>query len=150
MLMVPNPILAHEDLRDARQREEAEIFRRSHQEQIAALCDTYPGTDEDRLRRFGKAARWDEFQLDSALTCLMNSNASVTYAAWAIGTARYSLFADLPGCHCPVVENTEAERSGDDLPFPGLPALPLGRRWDPSREVLAQFSRVQLRERGLD
>jgi hypothetical protein len=110
-------------------------LRIAHEAQIEAL--TAPGlTDEERVRRFGEAAGFREYDMTDALTWL-GLDKSPPSSVWSYGQYERSLFADLPGCACPVIENRAGRAS-----YPGIPSH-IPRDWQPDRATLECFARVQ-------
>lgn len=82
--------------------EQAE-YEVSWEAQIDAL--TAPGlTDEERVRRFADAAGFTPNQTGTALGDVKFDSVLVGEAVWFHGTPQKSLFANLPGCECPVAE----------------------------------------------
>lgn len=112
-----------------------------HEAQIAAL--TEPGLDDaERIRRFGEAAGFDEGAFKGVRSYAFEDGESVAYAVWNIGYCPASLFADLPGCKCPVIEVAVGRKS-----FFGIPSdIPYD--WQPTVEVLRRFAEVQQEARA--
>lgn len=104
-----------------------------HEAQIDAL--TLPGlSDEERIRRFAEAAGFDVQQRTIAYRDIA-VNYSAAYACWNVVDFGKSLFAQLPGCACPVVEMLSG--------FP--PYVP--DNWNPSHSDLELFARIQQERR---
>lgn len=104
-----------------------------HEAQIDAL--TLPGLSyEERVRRFAEAAGFDEFQTQTAL--IKDYRVSPAKSVWWVGEPQKSIFANLPGCRCPVQE--------------GLPGVPHFTPWDwqPTRSDLEVFARIQQERRS--
>lgn len=105
-----------------------------HEAQIDAL--TMPGlADEERVRRFAKAAGFINRQLAWVLAELQ-SGANAAFSVWNNGAPQKSIFADLPGCQCPVTEK-----------LPGVPHY-IPRDWNPTRSDLEVFARIQQERRA--
>lgn len=105
----------------------------SHEAQIDAL--TRPGLSEkERLTRWATAVG------TSAEDCvawnyLVTQGYSAACSTWYSGLYKRSLFANLPGCRCPVMEK-----------LPGVPKrIPNG--WSPNADELRVFSRIQIERR---
>jgi hypothetical protein len=85
---------------------EAAEYRVSHLAQIEAL--TMPGlNDYERVKRFGEAvgeAGIYIYVYDSYCRLSCGLRPSPARAVWELGKLPKSLFADLPGCECPVFE----------------------------------------------
>lgn len=111
----------------------------SHEAQIEAL--TAPGlSDHDRLMRFANAIGQPKDYADDALRRISNYGCSVGYAVWFDGTSPLSLFAHLPKCKCPVLENTFK------IKYPGIPQA-VRHDWKPYRATLERFAKVQQQAR---
>jgi hypothetical protein len=109
-------------------------LRIAHEAQIEAL--TAPGlTDEERVIRFGEAAGFGAGAITLALARLRYESPS--NVVWLFGRYDRSLFGDLPGCQCPVIENDVGRAS-----YPGIPSL-IPLVWQPDRATLECFARVQ-------
>ena len=121
---------------------EALDLRAAHAKQIEAL--TMPGlSDKERIERFAEAAGFDnDARKHAAQRVKHRSNAS---AVWWFGSPSESLFADLPGCQCPVLERAHNHANWSDIPL-NIPA-----DWQPTAAELWPFSRVQIYARtGLE
>lgn len=124
-------------------------LKAAHLAQIEAL--TAPGlTDDERTKRFMTAARFNDAQRISVLDeralrkncgCAHCRNYPVASTVWAIADAPYSLFANLPGCECPVIEVRWGRAN-----FEGIPAR-IEFDWSPTAEELQAFARVQQERR---
>jgi hypothetical protein len=112
----------------------------AHEAQIEAL--TARGlTDEERVRRSCEAARFHPLDMRDAMESL-RGGASPAKAVWYNGGAAFSLFGNLPGCECPVIEVANGNAA-----FPGIPDnIPF--HWRPTAAELEPFSRVQREQRG--
>jgi len=130
-------------------RNEADItfaaeLKAAHLAQIEAL--TAPGlTDGERAERFMAAARFDATEYGLVHDIRLSKRYAVlggraAYAVWCIGSARYSLFGDMPGCGCPVYE------VADGREISGVPAR-IPYNWDPTADDLLPFARVQQERR---
>jgi hypothetical protein len=107
-------------------------LRASHLAQIDAL--TRPGLSPiDRVVRFGDAA---DLPLDKVIRSLADLvKFSPARAVWQYGDLPMSLFANLPGCRCPVIECC-----------PGV-THDVTIDWTPTAEELEVFSAIQLDRR---
>jgi hypothetical protein len=118
-------------------------LRLNHQLQIDALLASGL-TRTQRVKRFAIAAEFDYVQYDDVVRRDRTAKKSATAAAicWQYGYAPQSIFSRLPGyCGCPVEMQ---------LFFGGMPkAIPndIKAKWNPTREVLEAFSKVQLKAR---
>jgi hypothetical protein len=119
-------------------------LKAAHLAQIEAL--TMPGlTKLERIERFATAARFYETQRQEAIesaraTCDCCKDNSAAGICWREGAAPYSLFADLPGCRCPVMEvmgGAKLEGIPDRIPYD----------WSPTAEQLLPFARIQQERR---
>jgi len=122
--------------------EAAKELQLHHFLQIEALLK--PGLSQmQRVADFAQAAEFTAFQLLNALERLNISRVASTAAAavWNCGVPQKSLFADLPGCSCPVIETYSGRQS-----WPGIPEIILDN-WNPTEATLLDFSRVQIKER---
>lgn len=133
------------------QADELAALKIAHELQIAAL--TEPGVStNDRLSRFLAAiGKPDDLYL-LWFTERAGTHHGARYFAWAksvpgesvahilwadTGGMEQSLFANLPGCQCPVIEVGWGRRR-----FPGIPRdIPID--WSPDRAALQAFARVQ-------
>lgn len=107
-------------------------LRVAHLAQIDAL--TRPGLpDDERVKLFGKAADFKEG--DWLHARCFNGRRSAAYAVWVIGGAPKSLFGNLPGCNCPVIEQ-----------LPGVPH-DMEPDWCPTAVELERFSEIQIERR---
>lgn len=107
-------------------------LRLSHLAQIEAL--TVPGlTSQERVERFAAAASFSIQELWWSLDGLERRGAAKN--VWFRGRAAKSLFANLPGCDCPVLEE-----------LPGVPRS-IPNHWNPSAHDLETFSRIQIERR---
>jgi hypothetical protein len=118
-------------------------LKAAHIAQIEAL--TAPGlSDSERLTRFSQAARFDAKWTEEVAVAFHSQRThsfDVAYVCWTVGQAPYSLFADLPGCSCPVIEVDMGHAK-----FDGIPArIPFD--WQPTAEMLEAFARVQQERR---
>lgn len=111
---------------------EAEM-RLSHIAQIEALT-TKGLSEQERVRRFGNAAGFDEAAIRHALQWLPFNSAA--RAVWLWGSCENSLFGNLPGCRCPTYEG-----------LPGVPRGDVPHNWRPDAAQLEVFSRIQLERR---
>lgn len=117
---------------------ELAALKLSHELQIEAL--TAPGlSDEERVRRFGEAAGFNEYLMQWSLDRL--SYESPACAVWYGGEYERSLFGNLPGCSCPVGEVLKGRAN-----FPGIPSY-IPNNWSPTRPELEAFARVQQERR---
>lgn len=115
-------------------------LKAAHLAQIAALTD--PGlTREERLERFMEAAR---FPPEECEHCRRNARQirswSVARIVWAYGSAPWSLFGDMPGCQCPVIEVARGAK------IAGIPAH-IPTDWTPTVSDLLPFARIQQERR---
>jgi hypothetical protein len=108
----------------------------AHEAQIDAL--TAPDlTDQDRLDRFMTAAEFNAWDRDyyQAIFTKDSSKLSPAHLVWREGLLPLSLFANLPRCNCPVVENIRGK-------YPEIPRrIPMD--WRPDRATLDAFARIQ-------
>lgn len=110
-----------------RMSEEQAEYERSWEEQIRAL--TEPGlTDEERVKAFCLASGADYEDLMFFVRSLGGSPAR---ACWRTPFDPMSLFADLPGCSCPVIERLE-----------GVPHR-IPKDWRPTADELRVFAHHQ-------
>jgi hypothetical protein len=110
-------------------------LRMAHEAQIEAL--TAPGlSDEERVRRFGEAAGFSTFDITSVLTGFRCAE-TLTSVLWYFGGYGRSLFGNLPGCECPVIEKRRGTAA-----YPGIPTF-IPNNWQPDRATLEAFARVQ-------
>lgn len=123
-----------------------EALRAAHEAQIEAL--TAPGlSDAERVDRFAAVARFEAPSRVTARTEVEHGRESPAYAVWCYGCYELSLFADLPGCNCPVVEKVCGNRSYQGrVSYVGIP-IGFGRDWAPTLDELKVFARVQQRAR---
>ncbi|HVR57578.1 MAG TPA: hypothetical protein VMT72_12210 [Pseudolabrys sp.] len=107
-------------------------LRLSHLAQIEAL--TKPGLAPlDRIQRFADAAEFsDKDRMEAQWSLRMHSYA---VAVWLQAEPQKSLFANLPGCKCPVMEKLD-----------GVPS-DMFCDWKPTVDVLEPFSRIQIERR---
>ena len=111
-------------------------LKASHLQQIEIL--TGGGRrDYEAILQFSAAAGFNDSEEHSALA-MMRAGWTAAAAVWTVGCARRSLFADLPGCGCPVQERVTTGRFDDTL----IP-VEIPKNWRPSRAVLEDFARVQ-------
>jgi hypothetical protein len=130
-------------------RTEAEVtfaaeLKAAHLAQIDAL--TAPGlTRRERVRRFLEAARFPPDQRHAVLAncceCAGCRDITAAYIVWREGLAPYSLFGNLPGCCCPVIEVHDGRAD-----FEGIPAN-VHYDWSPTAEDLLPFARIQQERR---
>jgi hypothetical protein len=117
-------------------------LKAAHLAQIEAL--TAPGLNRFvRAERFMQAARFGVRSIIYVREMLMKCRAtevSVAWAVWTKGSAPYSLFGNMPGCNCPVLEVAE----GRDIA--GIPRH-IPHNWEPTVEDLLPFARVQQERR---
>lgn len=107
-------------------------LRLSHLAQIEAL--TKPGlTKHERVRQFAKAAEFEDSSVGYALSHLVDNTAAK--AVWRNGGPPKSLFANLPGCGCPVIAGVK-----------GFPRW-IEDDWQPTAADLEAFSRIQIERR---
>lgn len=109
----------------------------AHAAQIEALLAR--GISERvRFERFARAADFRVCEESKCFTRFLLLGLTAAAAAWENGIAPTSLFANLPGCACPVLEQVSARQ------YFG-PLIPLGvePHWKPTRAVLEEFARVQ-------
>lgn len=107
-----------------------------HEAQIRAL--TEPGLEPaERVKRFGEAAGFDEEDFEDVRSYVFEDGESAAFAVWRIGYRSASLFADLPGCDCPVFEVMCGRKN-----FPGIPNK-IPDDWQPTVEVLRRFAEIQ-------
>lgn len=101
--------------------------------QIEAL--TAPGlTDEERVRRFVEAAEL-KIPVFIYIRILHDGSRSAAVSVWSSPNDPKSLFANLPGCKCPVIEQLE-----------GVPHT-LPSDWHPTADQLRVFAHHQRQAR---
>lgn len=120
-------------------------MKTSHLLQIEALLEEGL-SDPQRVAKFthalGLTAAFEHCVLAEMHLCSSFEH-SAAHALWnCSGPYEQSLFSDLPGCECPVVETQHGRRNYKLIPN----RVP--EDWQPTREVLEEFSRVQLEARG--
>lgn len=109
-------------------------LRASHLAQIEVL--TKPGlTEPERIKRFFEAAGYDDEFNQKTSVGLLEFGYSAAHAVWIWGHIERSLFANLPGCSCPVLEGLQ-----------GFPSCIEGN-WRPTVTDLEAFSRIQIEQR---
>lgn len=102
-------------------------YELSWEEQIDAL--TAPGlSDEERVMRFCEAA---ELDAEFWPLLIVGYGDAPAPACWQLGMYPKSLFADLPGCKCPVLEGLD-----------GVPHY-IPDDWDPTPAQLRIFAHHQ-------
>lgn len=110
----------------------------THERQIEILLDP-DLSDEAKVRAFAEEVGFNGYATLVALDELNLSGSSPSQAVWLFGDESRSLFADLPGCLCPVLEVKHGRAA-----FPGVP-------WEmpdhPTREQLEAIARVQQEHR---
>jgi hypothetical protein len=92
----------------------------------------------ERVHAFANAAEFDDGQFQSAVAIVHKQNYTAAAAVWSVGLAPLSLFANLPGCGCPVQERFENGRFSLLL----IPSAVRGD-WNPNKAVLEDFARIQ-------
>lgn len=113
----------------------------SHRRQIELLTKRPPRTRNGRdriIKQFCVAARASDIANN-----LLSLFGSVAHVVWHTPDNPLSLFADMPGCQCPVYEKTN-----NGLHEPLIPVIEeVACYWRPTRNVLEAFSRVQVAAR---
>lgn len=108
-------------------------LRLSHLAQIEAL--TKPGlSDRKRVEMFSEAAGLSNLERSISFDLLVYRD-SPARTVWSWGEPQRSLFANLPGCRCPVIERLD-----------GIP-LRIPNNWRPTAAQLETFSRIQIKRR---
>lgn len=121
---------------------EAAEMKISHLVQIEAVLAVDMRCRE-RIEMFARAIDASDAWIAGVVNAIGDRNWAMPYWFWG-DTANYpkSIFADLPGCQCPVMESRYKGMNYKLIPS-RLPP-----NWQPSREVLEEFSKVQLTARG--
>jgi hypothetical protein len=114
----------------------AATLKAAHIAQIDAL--TREGLSESqRVELFAEAAGFCEDELVSAHLHHFDGYTPAA-AVWTFGDPALSLFASLPGCSCPVIEQVKHGKMQSKL----IPCY-IDRDWSPTVAVLEDFARVQ-------
>jgi hypothetical protein len=114
----------------------AATLKAAHIAQIDAL--TREGLSEsERIDLSADAAGFDEDERLSAHLQHFNG-CSAAAAVWTFGRPQLSLFANMPGCKCPVFEQIKHGKMQSKL----IPCY-LDRDWSPTVAVLEEFARIQ-------
>ena len=115
-------------------------LKAAHLAQIDAL--TREGlSDDERIDLFADAAKFLLSQRVSAHVQVFNGCTPAT-AVWTFGNPPLSLFANLPGCKCPVIEQATRGKKQSKL----IPCY-VEADWSPTVEVLEEFARIQQKAR---
>jgi hypothetical protein len=105
-------------------------LKASHLAQIDAL--TRGGlSDNSRVRAFARASDFPVQAMHNVEYMLLKGYSAAT-ALWTYGQYPLSLFANLPGCQCPVIEGLLK-----------VPEILAEDGWRPSVAVLQEFARIQ-------
>ena len=111
-------------------------LKAAHLAQIDAL--TREGlSDEARVGLFADAAEFGDDNYLSAQVQLFNG-CTPAATVWTFGNLPLSLFANMPGCKCPVIEQATRGKKQSRL----IPCY-VETDWSPTVEVLEEFARVQ-------
>lgn len=114
---------------------EAAAWRACYLRQIEILTDPKL-SDREKVERFAEAAGYERERAVEELR-----SEPLILAVWRTGDVEHSLFADLPGCGCPVIECSLNGRFAEyGIPF-CFDDIHL------TRECLTAFMNVQMDER---
>jgi hypothetical protein len=114
--------------------------RAAYEQQIAILLDNSL-SEEEKVEKFAIAAGFSRYCREKALHDLKKYKSAIQ-AVWFRGSPQLSLFADLPGCWCPVFER--CMRSGGEWDYIPKYASSLQHA---TERTLRAFANIQMEER---